>query len=68
MVHYDPFSEEVMGGNPYPIYKQLRDWLGNHPNHRRTLPQTGIEPLDKLRLASAPKDGISRRLCLMISG
>ena len=25
MVEYDPFAEEVMGGNPYPIYKQLRD-------------------------------------------
>jgi len=25
MVDYDPFAEEIMGGNPYPIYKQLRD-------------------------------------------
>jgi cytochrome P450 len=25
MVRYNPFSPEIMGGNPYPIYKQLRD-------------------------------------------
>ena len=25
MVEYDPFSEEVISGNQYPVYKQLRD-------------------------------------------
>lgn len=25
MVQYDPFSPEIMDGNPYPVYKQLRD-------------------------------------------
>ncbi len=25
MVEYDPFSEEIISGNPYPLYKQLRD-------------------------------------------
>ena len=25
MVQYDPFSNEIIHGDPYPIYKQLRD-------------------------------------------